>query len=344
MYLFMNEPLILKTLRGEKTEQVPFWFMRQAGRYLPEYREMRKDYSNFLDFCYTPDAATEVTLQPLRRFDMDAAILFSDILVIPDGLGQEVKFVKGEGPKLGSLEIGQLSQAKLLPHLQPVFTAIKQIRSELADDKALIGFSGAPWTLACYMIEGQGSREFQIARQYAASEPQKFAQLIDILCESIIAYACEQIEAGIDVFQLFDSWAGVVPAAQFEDWVIAPTKRIVAGIKAKHPNTPIIGFAKGAGVNLSSYALHTGVDAIGVDQQQPLEPVKALGKVLQGNLDNVTLAASKQAALAHTQDILRIWDDIPFIFNLGHGFLPHTPIENVEAVVAEIKNFRRTSS
>jgi uroporphyrinogen decarboxylase len=339
----MNEPLILKTLKGEKTEQIPFWFMRQAGRYLPEYREMRKDYSNFLDFCYTPDAATEVTLQPLRRFDMDAAILFSDILVIPDGLGQEVKFVKGEGPKLGSLNIPQLSQSKLIPHLQPVFTAIKHIRSALTDDKALIGFSGAPWTLACYMIEGQGSREFQMARQYAASEPEAFAQLMDLLCESIIEYGCAQIEAGIDVFQLFDSWAGVVPAAQFDAFVIKPTKCIVAGIKAKYPNTPIIGFAKGAGANLAAYAAQTGVDALGIDQQMPLLKAKEMRAncVLQGNLDNVTLASSKQASLAATKQILEQWSDIPFIFNLGHGFLPHTPIEHVEAVVETIKGFKR---
>ncbi len=252
-------------------------------------------------------------------------------------------FVKGEGPKLGSLDMAQLSQAKLLPHLQPVFTAIKQIRSALADDKALIGFSGAPWTLACYMIEGQGSREFQIAPQYAASEPQKFAQLMDVLCDSIIDYGCAQIEVGIDVFQLFDSWAGVVPAAQFEDFVITPTKRIVAGIKAKYPNTPIIGFAKGAGANLAAYASQTGVDALGIDQQMPLQMAKEMrsGCVLQGNIDNVTLASSKQMSIVAAKQILESWGDIPFIFNLGHGFLPHTPIEHVEAVVEQIKGFKR---
>jgi len=343
----MKKPLMIRALQGEKTSEIPFWFMRQAGRYLPEYRQMRQNYSNFLEFCYTPDAATEVTLQPIRRFDMDAAILVSDILVIPDALGQEVRFVKGEGPKLEALSDGKaidmLRRDGLRDFLNPVFTAIKHIRSELSADKALIGFSGAPWTLSCYMIEGQGSREFQKAREFAAQEPEAFAKLQTILVESIIEYGCAQIEAGIDAFQLFDSWAGVVPACEFDAFIIEPTRRIVEGIKAKHPHIPIIGFAKGAGANLSQYAAKTGVDALGIDQQMPLEAAKQMrsGKTLQGNLENVMLAASKEKSVDQTKAILNAWSDVPFVFNLGHGFLPHTPIEHVEAVVETIRSFKR---
>ncbi len=340
----MENSLFIQTLKGNQSEKVPFWFMRQAGRYLPEYREMRQNFSNFLEFCYTPDAATEVTLQPIRRFDMDAAILFSDILVIPDALGQEVKFVKGEGPKLGELHIEKLSRAGQKEHLAPVMQAIKQIRLALDKDKALIGFAGAPWTLSCYMIEKQGSREFQKAREFASQNPKEFDALNYLLVESIIDYACDQIEAGINAFQLFDSWAGVVPAAQFERLVIEPTRKIVEGIKKKHPDIPIIGFAKGAASNLKAYAEQTGVDVLGIDQMMTLDAAKEArsGKVLQGNLDNVTLASSKEAAVAQTKEILQSWSDIPFVFNLGHGFLPHTPIENVEAVVQTIREFKRS--
>lgn len=342
----METPLILKTLQGEKTENIPVWFMRQAGRYLPEYQAIRKDFSNFLEFCYTPEAACTVTLQPIERFGFDAAILFCDILVIPDALGQKVEFVKGEGPKLEAIispeQLEQLSLERVEPHLATVQESIRLIRKELSDDKALIGFSGSPWTLACYMIEGQGSREFQKARQFAIAHPEHFSTLLSLLEQAIARYCCMQIEAGAQVIQLFDSWASVVPSAYFNNWVTAPTQRIISAIKKHNPDIPIIGFAKGAAANLPDYAT-AGMDALGIDQQQPLAWAKenSGGKILQGNLDNVTLEASKNMAVAHTKNILKQWSDIPFIFNLGHGILQTTPIDHVEAVIETVRECKR---
>ena len=344
----METPIMLRTLAKEQTGRIPVWFMRQAGRYLPEYQAIRKGFSNFLEFCYTPDAACEVTLQPITRFDMDAAILFSDILVIPDALGQDVRFVKGEGPKLEAIAseeaIQALNKNRLAEHLDSVMQAIKLIRKELADDKALIGFSGSPWTLACYMIEGSGSKDFGKARAFAKKHPQAFTKLLALLSDSIADYCLMQIEAGVQVIQLFDSWTGMVPAQDFDGYVTQPTKQIVDRIKAKHPNFPVIGFAKSAGANLLSYANQTGVDALGLDQMVPLDWAKdhLTNRVFQGNLDNITLAESKEEAVSQTRHILESWADHPFIFNLGHGILPHTPIAHVEAVLQEIREWKRT--
>lgn len=338
----VNNP-ILKTLSGTSCWPPPVWLMRQAGRYLPEYRAFRERFPDFLSFCYTPQAACEVTLQPLQRFDMDAAILFSDILVIPDALGQRVGFVKGEGPKLEPLRdikaIARLQPERAGEYLEPVMQAIRHISSELPPEKALIGFAGAPWTLACYMIEGGGSKDFVRTRAFAHTQPEAFTRLIDILTQAVSDYAARQIEAGAQVIQLFDSWAGLLPEADFYRFVIAPTKHIVAQLKAQYPQTPLIGFARGGGANLIAYADETGLNALGLDQMIPLHWAKtALGhKVLQGNLDNVLLAANRDEAVRQTRRILETWRDLPFIFNLGHGVLPHTPIAHVQAVIETIR-------
>lgn len=344
----MSESLFINTLKNDMQSMVPFWFMRQAGRYLPEYRKIREQFPSFLDFCYTPDAACEVTLQPINRFDMDAAILFSDILVIPHAMGQDVWFVKGEGPKLQPLkniqDIEKLKTDSVINFLSPVFEAIQKIRTKLAPEKALIGFSGSPWTLACYMIEGKGSKDFANVREFAYLYPDAFALMIDQLVEAISLYLIKQIKSGVDAVQLFDSWAGLVSEAQFSQWVIEPTARIVSNVKKACPEIPIIGFAKSSGANIIDYALKTDVDAVGVDTTVPLLWVKDQlgGKVvLQGNLDPAVIASDRAQAVKQTQHILESWREIPFVFNLGHGIVPHAPIENVQAVCDTIRAFKR---
>ncbi len=337
--------LLMQNLHNEKTSQTPFWFMRQAGRYLPEYKKIRSGFPDFLSFCYTPDAACEVTLQPITRFDMDAAILFSDILVIPDALGQSVRFEQGEGPKLDPIthikDILRLSPEGVLDKLAPVFTAIRLIRKELSPDKSLIGFAGSPWTVACYMIEGKGSKDFATTRGFAYGQPEAFAQLIDILVESTSRYLIAQVEAGVNVLQLFDSWAGILPESEFHRWVINPTTRIVANVKAAHPDIPIIGFARSAAPQIIDYENQTGVTAMAMDTAVCLDWAKAhLHKPLQGNLDPILLASDEKKAVKETLRILEAMKDRSFIFNLGHGIVPHTPIAHVEAVVATIKGFR----
>jgi len=340
--------LFVKSLQGHLSERIPFWFMRQAGRYLPEYREIRSQFPSFLDFCYHPKSATEVTLQPIRRFDMDAAILFSDILVIPDALGQTVWFEQGEGPKLEPIQndkdIAALDVKKIDSHLEPVFEAVASIRSQLPKNKALIGFAGSPWTVACYMIEGSGSKDFQATRQFAYRTRTSFSHLIDLLVEATSRYLLQQIKAGADCVQLFDSWAGVLPETEFAAWVIEPTRRIVENIRKQNPEVPIIGFARGAGPNLLLYAEKTKVSAVGIDTAMPLEWTrKTLGneRVLQGNLDPLLLASDLEGAKEETLRILDTWKSGPFIFNLGHGIVPHTPVEHVQAISELIRNYRR---
>lgn len=337
---------LIQTLKGNKTSHVPVWFMRQAGRYLPEYKKVRSNFKQFLDFCYTPEAACEVTLQPITRFGFDAAILFSDILVVPHALGQKVWFEEGEGPKLEALtrkeDIDALHMEKMKEHLSPVYEAIRLIRQHLPKEKPLIGFSGSPWTLACYMLEGKGSKDYATARQFAYAHPQEMQRLMDILCDAIVHYAQQQISAGVQVFQLFDSWAGVLSPCEFEHWVIRPTQKITQKIKENHPTVPVIGFARGAGMKLADYAKHTNVDALGVDTSMPLEQVlahHANGKVTQGNLDPIALAADKQEAIRQTKAILETTRHAPHIFNLGHGIIPSTPIEHVQAVIDTVRQW-----
>lgn len=337
----ISNKILLDILKGKKSERTPVWFMRQAGRYLPEYREIRNNISSFLDFCYSSDLAAEVTLQPIRRFNFDAAIIFSDILVIPDALGNKVWFEKGEGPRLEIIDnIGKLQNLKFNEEkLYPVYEAIKIVRKELSNDKALLGFSGAPWTLAAYMIEGAGSRDFSSARKFIYQQPEIFSKLIDILSGSILKHLINQVKHGVDAVQIFDSWAGVLSYDEYVEFVIKPTKKIVDNFKKIYPDVPVIGFPKSSGVKYKEYAEKTGVDAISLDYSIDLNWIKDNIKIpMQGNLDPVLLAASKELSVKKTKEILDNMKNYPFIFNLGHGILPETPIENVEAVLEVIRN------
>ncbi len=318
--------------------------MRQAGRYLPEYRALRANAKNFIDFCLNPELATEVTLQPVRRFGMDAAILFADILLVPHALGQNVAFVENEGPRLEPIRdaaaLAKLSDARLSETLSPVMETIKRVRAALPGDVALIGFAGAPWTVATYMIEGQGGTDYEHSRAMAWSEPQLFATLIDRLITATTSYLLAQIEAGAEALQLFDSWAGAVPAPLFESAIIKPTARIVKAVKAKHPQIPVIGFPRAAGSHLAEYAARTGVDAVGVDQfTDLLGASKAMPKgiVVQGNLDPILLLNGGAAMDREVHVLLASMKGRPFVFNLGHGVMQPTPPEHVARLVALVK-------
>lgn len=339
-----NDKTILRVLRKEACEEVPFWFMRQAGRYLPEYKELRSKAKNFLDYCYTPDMATEATLQPIRRFDMSAAIIFSDILVIPHAMGMEVWFEEGKGPQLTPLkdvsDLKKLSLDSIQEKLIPVYTAIKQTSQALPKHTALIGFCGAPWTLACYAIEGKGSRDFQNVRIAAKRNPEFFDGVINLLTEAVILHAKNQINAGAEIIQLFDSWAGVTSAEEFETYVIAPAQKIVSELKKSYPHIPVIGFPRLAGARYVDYVKKVGADAVSVDYSHSPEWIKTALQphvVVQGNLDNILLAENKSAMLAQAKAIIETLKGGPFIFNLGHGVLPHTPVEHVQALSELIK-------
>ena len=343
-----KDKLFIQALNGQTTPSVPFWFMRQAGRYLPEYKALRATTKGFLDLCFTPEKAAEVTVQPLRRFNMSAAILFSDILVIPYALGVDVRFAEGEGPIVEitttAERISKFDQTQVTNKLAPVAETVRLVKKELSDETALIGFAGAPWTVACYMLQGKSGKEFAAARRFAYAEPKLMQQLIDQLTQATIAYLQMQINAGADAIQIFDSWAGLLTPDQFATWVIAPTQKISAALRASHPNTPIIGFAKGAGLQLPAYAKATHVNAIGVDQHTPMEFAMASAlpnQAVQGNLDPLLLAFDKDGALRETERILKIFGNRPAVFNVGHGFIPETPIEHVEAVSNLVKSWRR---
>jgi uroporphyrinogen decarboxylase len=319
--------------------------MRQAGRYLPEYREIRARTKNFLELCYSPDLATEVTLQPLRRFPLDGAILFSDILVVPDALGQSVRFEAGEGPVLDPVSVATIAglgkEKDPLTHLAPVLETVRRLRATLAPEKTLIGFCGSPWTVATYMIGGRGSTDQAAARLFALRHPEAFAQLIDILVATSIEYLVAQFEAGADVVQLFESWALNLDDAAFTSHVIAPNRRIVEGVRARIPNAPIIGFPRGAAGNLARYAAATGVNALGLDYATPLD---FAGKTLpadlpvQGNLDPLRLVAGGDQLDRRVDDIIAAFSNRPHIFNLGHGIVPETPIEHVSRLVERVRN------
>lgn len=329
--------------KKQKAEKPPIWIMRQAGRYLPEYREIRANVNGFLDLCYNSNLASEVTLQPIRRFDLDAAIIFSDILVIPDALGVKVDFVKNEGPVLQKIsnkqDLQKLKIDNVVNHLQPVFETLRLTKNQLSTDKTLIGFSGSPWTIACYMIEGGSSKNFDSVRKTALQNPEFFTQLIDILTDAIIIYLREQIKAGADVIKLFDSWAGLLPENDFQKWVINPTKKIIAKIKAEFPNIPVICFPRGSGILYKNFVAEVKPDVIAVDQNLSTKWIaqnlqKDLGIIVQGNLDNHLLAyGSKEEIKKEVKKILQDLGDYPFIFNLGHGILQETPIENVEFLI-----------
>lgn len=334
---------LLKTVMGERQARPPIWIMRQAGRYLPEYREVRARAGSFLDLCYTPELAAEVTLQPLRRFDLDAAILFSDILVIPDALGQEVGFETGEGPRLEPITpegLGKLEPDNIIPRLAPVLETVSRVKAALAPDKTLIGFCGSPWTVATYMIAGRGTPDQAEARRFALEQPATFSRLVTILVDASIAYLVAQFKAGADVVQLFESWALNLDAAAFRTQVIDPNRRIVEGIRAQIPGAPIIGFPRGAHAMVAEYAQITGVSALGLDYAMPVGFADAtLPQTLpvQGNLDPLRLLAGGAQMVERVEAILTGFANRPHIFNLGHGILPDTPIAHVEALIRQVK-------
>ncbi len=322
--------------------------MRQAGRYLPEYREIRNRMPSFLDLCYTPDLAAEVTIQPVHRFHPDAAILFSDILVIPDALGQSVQFREGVGPKLKPVtsagDLVRLSVADTNVHLAPVFETVRQVKARLPDDIALLGFAGAPWTVATYMIEGGTSRDFMQTKLWARKDPEGFDQLLSLLIESTSAYLVGQLEAGADAVQLFDTWAGAVPADQFDRCVIAPTRQIIANVRAAKPAAKFIGFPRGIGPAVAHYAAETGVNCVGIDSA--LSPAFAAamlqpGCAVQGNLDPMALLAGGAPMFDAAAAIIEALSGGPFIFNLGHGVVPQTPPEHVEALAEFVRSGAR---
>jgi uroporphyrinogen decarboxylase len=339
----MTETLVAKplldTVLGRRQQRLPIWIMRQAGRYLPEYRELRAKAGSFLELCYNPELAAEVTLQPLRRFDLDAAILFSDILVIPDGLGQEVRFEAGEGPILvpvTSDTISALNPEGALEKLSPVIETVRRVRAGLGSDKTLIGFCGSPWTVATYMIGGRGSSDQAAARVFALTQPEAFARLIDILVETSIDYLAAQLKAGADVVQLFESWALNLDEVAFRNWVIEPNRRIVEGLRKLVPGAPVIGFPRGAAGNLPAYAKATGVNVLGLDYATPLGFAGELpaGLGVQGNLDPLRLLAGGEQMDNRVREIVAGFRDRPHIFNLGHGIVPETPIGHVERLIA----------
>lgn len=345
----MTQPVVspvLAVLRGEHVPTPPLWLMRQAGRYLPEYRALRLDKGGFLELVYDSASACEVTLQPIRRFGFDAAILFSDILVVPHALGQDLWFETGEGPRLaprlGETELGTLTRAP--ERLAPIMETVRRVRTALPATTALLGFAGSPWTVATYMVAGAGSRDQSDTRRMAYRDPQRFAGIVDAITTLTIDYLRAQIDAGADAVQLFESWSGTLSPAQFERWVITPNATIVAALRQSHPATPVIGFPKGAGGKLAAYARETGVTALGLDET--VDPAWAHGVLppglpVQGNLDPLALVAGGEALSSAVERILGALADRPHIFNLGHGIVPDTPIANVEALVAQVRQGRR---
>lgn len=337
----------VEVLSGHRQQVPPVWMMRQAGRYLPEYRELRAKAGSFLDLCFNPEWAAEVTLQPIRRFDFDAAIIFSDILVIPHALGRSVRFEVGEGPRLDPLDtpdkVATLAKRADFGKLEPVYEALRRVRRELDPRTALIGFCGAPWTVATYMVAGQGTPDQGPARMMAYRHPEAFAAVIDVLVENSIEYLLSQLEAGADVLQIFDTWAGVLPPREFQRWSIEPAKRIVAGVRAKVPDAKIIGFPRGAGSQLPDYVAATGVDGVSIDwaAEPSLIRERVQNRVaVQGNLDPLVLIAGGAALDRAVDDVLENYAGGRFIFNLGHGIQPETPIAHVEQMLKRVRGYR----
>ena len=330
--------LLLETLRGKKSDRTPVWLMRQAGRYLPEYRELRASKGGFLELCYDAEAAAEVTLQPIKRFAFDGAILFSDILIVPHAMGQNLWFEAGEGPRLAPkiTEVALASLERAPEHFEAIYKTVRRVASQIDDKTTFMGFAGSPWTIATYMVQGQGSKDQAVTRRYAYKDEVAFGELIDAIIENTVEYLLGQVDAGVEAIQLFDSWAGTLSPAQFEKWVIAPNAEIISRLKAVHPDLPIIGFPKGAGAKLLAYANETGASAIGLDETvDPLWAHENLpaGLPLQGNLDPLALIAGGEALEKSARHILQIFEDRPHIFNLSHGILPDTPIEHVEQLL-----------
>jgi uroporphyrinogen decarboxylase len=337
-----SQKKLLNVLRGDQEAIPPMWLMRQAGRYLPEYRELRSQKGGFLELAYDSEAATEITIQPIRRFGFDAAILFSDILVIPHAMGQDLWFETGEGPRLAP-RLAQSALEDFIPapeRLRPVLDTVRKVSDSLPPETTFLGFAGSPWTVATYMVHGQGSKDQSEARRMAHVEPERFSALIEAIITATVDYLAGQIEAGVDAVQLFDSWAGSLSPAQFEKWVIAPNAEIVRRLKARHPDAPIIGFPKGAGGKLAAYAEGTGVDALGLDETvDPHWANRELPRDLpvQGNLDPLALIAGGSDLTSAVDNILSAFTDRPHVFNLGHGILPDTPIEHVQKLLTLVR-------
>ena len=336
-----DKPL-LATLRGERRDVPPVWLMRQAGRYLPEYLELRAQKGGFLDLATDSEAACEVTLQPIRRFGMDGAILFSDILMVPWALGQDLWFETGEGPRLApklvdhALDSLQAAPGRLLP----VYETVRRVVAALPPPTTMLGFAGSPWTVATYMVAGQGSKDQGETRRLAYRDPAAFGAIIAAIEAVTVDYLSNQIAAGAEAVQLFDSWSGSLAPREFDRWVIAPTARIVAALGRLHPDTPVIGFPKGAGAKLAAYARETGIAAVGVDETvDPVWADEALpqGMPVQGNLDPLALIAGGDALTSAVARVLAAFADRPHIFNLGHGILPDTPIAHVEQLLALVR-------
>ena len=333
---------VLDVLRGERRDPTPMWMMRQAGRYLPEYRALREAKGSFLDLVYDSEAAAEVTLQPLKRFPLDAAILFSDILIVPFAIGQHLSFVAGEGPRLTPPLIGaQLDDlTPFLTRLEPIYETVRKVKAALDPEKTLIGFAGAPWTVATYMVAGHGSRDQSETRRLAYLDAGRFQAIMDRIEKVTIDYLSGQIEAGVEAVQLFDSWSGSLAPSEFERWVVAPTSRIAAEIQARFPDVPVIGFPKGAGGKLGAYARETRVDAVGIDETvDPAWAHRELpdGLPVQGNLDPLALIAGGDALRSAVRTIVDAFRERPHIFNLGHGILQDTPIAHVEELVGMVR-------
>jgi len=339
---------MLRALGGESLASPPVWLMRQAGRYLPEYRAIRAEAKGFLDLCFTPDMAVEVTLQPIRRFGFDAAILFSDILVVPHALGQKVWFEEGSGPRLEALErpgdLERLGRDGLHEALAPVYETLRRLKRELPAETTLIGFAGAPWTVASYMLEGGSSRDFAAGKRWAYGAPEALQRLIDLLVEATGDYLIAQIDAGAEAVQIFDSWAGIWPEAQLRRWCLEPAKALVARLRRERPGVPVIVFPRGAGVLYQAYADECGAEALGLDTTVPLGWARAALQpkaCLQGNLDPLALVAGGEGLRRGTEDILAQLAGGPFVFNLGHGIVPETPLEHVAMLVEQIRAWPR---
>jgi len=338
---------LLSALRGARQTPVPFWYMRQAGRYLPEYRKLRAEAGDFLNLCYSPDLAVEGSLQPLRRYDMDGVILFSDILVVPDALGIGLRYVEGEGPQLDALDrrdpLPVYEREKFLGHLSPVFETLKGITVNAPANATVIGFAGAPWTVATYMIEGGSSRDFAKTKSWAFQNPQSFQNLIDLLIASTSDYLSAQIDAGADVVQIFDSWAGVLPELALQRWSLAPILEIVRRVRQNHPHVPVIAFPRGAGISYAAYAESAGISAVSLDSTIPLSWAAAHLQphaAVQGNLDPLLLVCGGAPLREEAERILAALSGGPFVFNLGHGIVPQTPPEHVAALSEFIRGWR----
>ncbi|RVT94995.1 uroporphyrinogen decarboxylase [Sphingomonas crocodyli] len=337
----IDRPL-LAVLRGERRDPPPVWLMRQAGRYLPEYRALRAEKGGFLAMAYDSDAAAEITLQPIRRFGFDGAILFSDILVIPHALGQDLRFEAGEGPRLSPTLVDHALSVlePVADRLDPIYDTVRKVRASLPEQTTFLGFAGSPWTVATYMVAGQGSREQAETRRMAYRDPAAFGAIIDTLVDATVDYLSKQIQAGVDAVQLFDSWSGSLAPREFERWVIAPTAKMVAELRRRHPDTPIIGFPKGAGGKLPAYARETGVSAVGLDET--VDPVWANASLpenlpVQGNLDPMALLIGGDALDAAIDTIRGAFPTRPHVFNLGHGITPDVPIAHVEQLLGRLR-------